>query len=142
MIAKGPQQVIGLAKNVWFYLAGTMDQGLQLQAVPNDRQLNIYTDACEVCTGCNLVMWGTSILLWKRGKQSVVTASTAEAELVEILEGALAGDAVRMVLEEALDVKARAVSFTDNTASISIITADSGFWRTRHLKKRAHIKVI
>ena len=52
------------------------------------------------------------MLLWKSGKQSVVSASTAEAELVEILEGALAGDAVRVVLEEALDTVARAVSFT------------------------------
>lgn len=67
-------------------------------------------------------MWDSSILLWKSGKQSVVTASTAESEMVEILEGALAGDAVRVVLEEALDVKARAVSFTDNTASVAIVT--------------------
>ena len=79
------------------------------------------------------------MLLWKSGKQSVVTASTAESELVEILEGARAGDASRVVLEEALDVKARAVSFTDNTAAISIITGDSGSWRARHLRKRAHI---
>lgn len=80
--------------------------------------MNIYTDASfgEVCVGCHLVMWDSSILLWKSGKQSVVTTSTAESKLVEILEGALAGDAVRVVLEEALDVKARAVSFTDNTA--------------------------
>ena len=79
------------------------------------------------------------MLLWKSGKQSVVTASTSESELVEILEGALAGDAIRVVLEEALDVKARAVSFTDSTVAISIITADSGSWRTRHLRKRAYI---
>eukprot|EP00435_Cladocopium_sp_Y103_P063810 s1782_g25.t1 len=32
-------------------------------------------------------MWGSSMLLWKAGKQSVVAASTAESELVEILEG-------------------------------------------------------
>ena len=69
----------------------------------------------------------------------MVTASTAESELVEILEGALAGDAIRVVLEDALDAKARAASFTDNTAAISIITGDSGSWRTRHLRKRAHI---
>lgn len=67
------------------------------------------------------------------------TASTAEAEFVGILEGALSGDAARVVLEEALDIRARAVSHTDNTASISNITGDSGSWRTRHLKKRAHI---
>ena len=71
-------------------------------------------------------MWGKSMLLWKSRKQSVVTASTAEAELVEVLEGALAGDAVRVVLEEALDVKAVAVSHTDNTAAIVIVVGESG----------------
>jgi hypothetical protein len=79
------------------------------------------------------------MLLWKSGKQTVVSASTAESELVEILEGALAGDAVRVVLEGALSITARAVSFTDNMASSAIVTGDSGSWRTRHLKKRAHI---
>ena len=69
----------------------------------------------------------------------MVSASTAESELVEILEGALAGDAVRVVLEGALSITARAVSFTDNMAAIAIVTGDSGSWRTRHLKKRAHI---
>ena len=51
----------------------------------------------------------------------MVTASTAEAELVEVLEGALAGDAVRMFMEEALDTTARAISYTDNTAALSIV---------------------
>ena len=141
MITKDPKQVIELSRNVWYYLAGTMDHGLLFQNDPDENQLNIYTDASfgEICTGCHLVMWGTSMLLWKSGKQAVVSASTAESELVEILEGALAGDAVRVVLEEALGVTTRAVSFTDNTASISIVTGDSGSWRTRHLKKRAHI---
>ena len=45
MITKDPQQVIDLAKNIWFYLAGTIDQGLQFQNDPEERQLNIYTDA-------------------------------------------------------------------------------------------------
>jgi hypothetical protein len=144
MITKDPQQVIDLAKNIWFYLAGTIDQGLQFQNDPEERRLNVYTDASfnEVCTGCHLVMWGRSILLWKSGKQSVVTASTAEAELVEVLEGALAGDAVRVVLEEALDLKAVAVSHTDNTAAIAIVVGESGSWRTRHLRKRANILKI
>ena len=128
MITKDPQQVIDLAKNIWFYLAGTIDQGLQFQNDPEERQLNIYTVASfnEVCTGCHLVKWGKSMLLWKSGKQSAVTASTAEAELVEVLAGARAGAAVRIVLEEALDVKAVAVSHTDNTAAIVIVVGESG----------------
>ena len=141
MITKDPNQVIELVKQVWYYLANTIDHGLLFKNPPEENQLNIYTDASfgEICIGCHLVMWGSSMLLWKSGKQSVVTASTAEAELVEILEGALSGDAVRVVLEEALDRKVRAVSHSDSTAAIAIVSGDTGSWRTRHLKKRAHI---
>eukprot|EP00435_Cladocopium_sp_Y103_P004783 s2934_g1.t1 len=137
LIARDPLQVIELAKNLWYYLVGSIDHGLQFRNEADEKRLNIYTDASfgELCTGCHLVMWGSSMLLWKSGKQSVVTASTAEAELVEILEGALAGDAVRVVMEEALDEKCRAVSFTDNMASISIVTGDrsQGDWLPRHM---------
>ena len=141
LITKDPQLVIDLTKNVWHYLANTMDHGLQFQNQLEDRQLNIYSDASfgEISMGCHLVMWGSSLLLWKAGRQSVATASTAEAELVEVLEGALAGDAIRVVMEEALNISARSVSFTDNTAALSIIAGDTGSWRTRHLKKRAHV---
>ena len=141
LITRDPQLVIDLTKNVWHYLANTMDHGLQFQNQLGDRQLNIYSDASfgEISMGCHLVMWGSSLLLWKAGRQSVATASTAEAELVEVLEGALAGDAIRVVMEEALNISARSVSFTDNTAALSIIAGDAGSWRTRHLKKRAHV---
>ena len=141
LITKDPQLVIELSKNVWYYLAATVDHGLQIENDAEERSMNIYIDASfnDISTGCHLVMWGSSLLLWKSGKHSVETASTAEAEFVGILEGALSGDAARVVLEEALDIRARAVSHTDNTASISNITGDSGSWRTRHLKKRAHI---
>jgi hypothetical protein len=142
LITKDPQQVLDLTKHVWCYLAATADHGLQFCNDPDEKQLNIYTDASfgtETSMGCHLVMWGTAMLLWKSGKQAVVTASTAEAELVEVLEGALAGDAVRVVMEEALDTTARAISYTDNTAALSIVTSENGSWRTRHLRKRAHI---
>ena len=46
---------------------------------------------------------------------------------------------MKVVLEEALDVVARAFSFTDSSAAVSIIAGESGSWRARHLRKRAHI---
>ena len=58
---------------------------------------------------------------------------------MEVLEGALAGDAVKVVLEKALDVCARSFSFTDSSAALSIIAGDTGSWRTRHVRKRAFI---
>lgn len=66
-------------------------------------------------------------------------ACTAESELVEVLEGALAGDAVKVVMDEALDVCGRSFSYTDSSAALSIIAGETGSWRTRHLRKRAFI---
>ena len=70
LISRDPQLVLDLVQDVWYYLAGTLDQGLLFQNDPEERQLNIFTDASvgEICTGCHLVMWGSSMLLWKSGK--------------------------------------------------------------------------
>ena len=69
MITKDPQQVIDLAKNIWFYLAGTIDQGLQFQNDPEERQLNIYTDASfnEVCTDVTWSCGGNPCFFGKVG---------------------------------------------------------------------------
>ena len=141
LITKSPMQVVQLVKPVWYYLAATMDQGLIFQNNMGEKQLNVYTDASysDISFGCHLILWGSSLLLWKAGKQPIQAASTAEAELVEVLEGALAGDAVKVVLEEALDVCARSFSYTDSSAALAIIAGDTGSWRTRHLRKRAFI---
>ena len=141
LIARSPMQVVQLVKPVWYYLAATMSQGLIFQNKMGEKQLNVHTDASysEVSFGCHLILWGSSLLLWKAGKQPIQAASTAEAELVEVLEGALAGDAVKVVLEEALDVCARSFSYTDSSAALAIIAGDTGSWRTRHLRKRAFI---
>ena len=58
LISRDPQLVLDLVQDVWYYLAGTLDQGLLFQNDPEERQLNIFTDASfgEICTGCHLVM--------------------------------------------------------------------------------------
>ena len=141
VITKSPLQVVSLVKSVWHYLAATFSHGFVFKNEEGKRQLNVFTDASysDVSFGCHLVLWGSSLLLWKAGKQPVQAASTAEWELVEVLEGSLAGDAVKVVLEEALDVVARSFSCTDSSAAVSIIAGESGSWGTRHLRKRAYI---
>ncbi|CAL1145464.1 unnamed protein product [Cladocopium goreaui] len=90
LITKSPMQVVQLVKPVWYHLAATMDQGLIFQNNMGEKQLNVYTDASysDISFGCHLILWGSSLLLWKAGKQPIQAASTAEAELVEVLEGA------------------------------------------------------
>ena len=139
LISRDPGQVIQLSTQVWQYLAGTLDYGLIFKKEEECRELGVYTDSSfgDVCHGCVLVKWGQSLLLWKSSRQPVITVSTAESELVEIMDGACAGDAIRVIMEEALDVKARPTSFTDSSSALSIVAGESGSWRTRHLRKRA-----
>ena len=85
------------------------------------------------------MMWGPGLQLWKSGKQPVLSVSTAESELIELMEGACCGEAVRVVVEEIMSSRVRAISFCDNAASVTIVTSDSGSWRARHLRKRAHV---
>ena len=84
-----------------------------------------------------MVQWGKSLLLWKSSKQALRSTSTAEAELIELLDAATAGEAVRVVVEELLQRPAHAKAFTDSSAALAIATGDTGSWRTRNLRRRA-----
>ena len=139
LMSKDPGQVLKLVENIWHYLAGTTDYGLKFAVESDCQEMTIYTDSSfsDNCQGCVLVSWNGALLLWRSTRQSVVTVSTAESELVEVLEGACCGDATRVVLEEIRDQACRPVQHTDSSSALSIIVAESGSWRTRHLRKRA-----
>ena len=112
LITKDPEKVLELGCHMWRYLAGTTKHGLVFRNVEKEDEMRIYTDASfgDQPHGCVLVQWGSSPLLWKSSRQLVATTSTAEAELVEVMEGAIAGEAVRVVLEEVLDRRIRIVA--------------------------------
>jgi len=67
----------------------------------------------------------------------MLTTSTAEAELVEVMEGAVTTEALRVMVEELVDGPVRCWQFTDSSAALTIIVGDTASWRTRHLRKRA-----
>ena len=139
MITRDPELVIESAPQVWGYLAASIDDGLVFRGGDKPHELNIYSDSSfgDSSHGCTLVMLGRSLLLWKSAKQAIITMSTAEAELVEVMDAAGAGDAIRVVVEEALDISCRPTSFTDSSSALAIVAHESGSWRTRHLRKRA-----
>lgn len=140
MISKAPVKVKTMGLQVWMFLVGTLHHGLEFKNESDEKELNVFTDSSfgERCYGCVIVLWGRSPLLWKTGKQPILSTSTAESELVEVMEGAVSGEAVRIVIEEAMDVRARMISYTDSASALAIVTGESGSWRTRHLRRRAH----
>ena len=127
-----------MAYQVWGYLAGTLKEGLVFQGVGGD--LMVYTDASfgeEEAHGCVVVKWGEDPLVWRSSRQGILTTSTAEAELVEVMEGAITTEALRVIVEEVMEGPVRCWQFTDSSSALTIIIGDTASWRTRHLRKRA-----
>ncbi len=138
LTTRKPQKVMRMAYQVWCYLAGTVKEGLVFQGAANE--LMVYTDASfgeEDAHGCVVVKWGEDPLSWRSSKQNLMTTSTAEAELVEVMEGAVTAEALRVMVEEVLDGPVRCWQFTDSSSALTIIIGDTASWRTRHLRKRA-----
>ena len=138
LTTRRPLKVLRMAYQVWGYLAGTLKEGLVFQGVGGD--LMVYTDASfgeEEAHGCVVVKWGEDPLIWRSSRQGMLTTSTAEAELVEVMEGAVTTEALRVMVEEVLERPVRCWQFTDSSSALTIIIGDTASWRTRHLRKRA-----
>ena len=88
----------------------------------------------------SLVQVGRNLIFWGAGKQPFTALSTAECELLGMLENvALAESLEGLVRELFPDVKVlpSKQAFCDNLASISIASFESGNWRTRRLRVRS-----
>jgi len=66
----------------------------------------------------------------------MVALSTAEAELMEVVEGFALGEATAVLAEE-IDGDVRRMGYTDSQAALLILSGDGGSWRTRHLRMKA-----
>ena len=87
--------------------------------------------------GCAMVFWNKALLFWRSGRQGFPTLSTAEAELVETIEGITLGDSVEALLKEHESWSYRRSLFTDNQATVALLEGTATGWRTRHLRLRA-----
>ena len=138
LTTRKPLKVMKMAYQVWCYLAATLGEGLIFRGTSAD--LMVYTDASfgeEYAHGCVVVKWGEDPLVWRSSRQCIRTTSTAEAELVEVMEGAVTAEALRVMVEEVMDGPVRCWQFTDSSSALTIIIGDTASWRTRHLRKRA-----
>ena len=135
-----PKLVLAMAPQVWKFLADTRKEGLVFAGSRDGRMdLEIFSDASfgDECQGCVVVKWGGAPILWKSSRQAILTTSTAGAELLEVMEGATMGEAVKVVAEELCGGWVRCWQYTDSAAAMSIVNGHSGSWRTKHLRRRA-----
>ena len=144
-ILRNPKEVVGVSKQVWKYLRKTQDEGLWIRRGERN-VLEVYTDSSYGPGGADsqgtvLVLWNGSSLLWKSGRQSIPSLSTAESELSEAVEGMVMGDSVDVLVQEIFEEGYPKIIKVDNTAAINLLTEASGSWRTRHLRlKASHVR--
>lgn len=131
-----------LGRQMKGYLKATLNHGLKMKAEKEEFvELRVFADASygpdgQESHGAFVVMLGSSPMFWRSGKQAMVTLSTAEAELLEIIQGMVAGEAVAVVVQELFE-KVTKTLWSDAQSAIAILGAEGGSWRTRRLKLRA-----
>ena len=152
---RSPEFVIKIGLRVLAYVANT--KNLRLSLVPDGTSaISIYTDASfapfgeRSITGV-AVMMSSRCVIWKSRRQTLVSLSTAECELIAAIEGIVLGQSVETLIEELWGGPVDKTLRVDNTAAITLAEG-GGSQRTRHLRVRAcylreqlgqnHLKVL
>ncbi|CAE7302454.1 unnamed protein product, partial [Symbiodinium microadriaticum] len=137
---KQPRQVIEIGFKALGYLQRTAK--FQLKIRWEENSLVMFCDAAYAPQNAHshggwLVRYGGSPIMWRSGRQSMITLSTAEAELLAIIDGAIAMKGVEaLLMDMGMSVEEKQIA-SDSTAALSISTGSSS-WRTRHLKIKAN----
>ena len=141
-VTKATMSVLEAADQVRGYLLRTCTEGLAYQDDGQEPiKIQVFSDASyapgdEESIGSFVITLNRSPIFWRAGRQHLVTLSTAEAELAELVEAMGAGESVAAVVDELVGPVQRG-AFTDSQSALAIVSTDGGSWRTRHLRTRA-----
>ena len=138
---RSPKEVVTVGAQARKYLRKTLEEGLWMNT-DEDEDLVVYTDSSYgpgglESQGTVVVMWGSTAIMWKAGKQSTPALSTAESELAEAVEGMIMGDSVDVMIQELAQKPYAKMIKIDNQAAVNLLAEPAGGWRTRHLRLRA-----
>ena len=138
---KNPSVVVEVGAQTRRFLAKTIKEGI-LMKFGEGTDLEVFSDSSYgpggmESQGAVVVVWGSSPIMWKAGRQSQPSLSTAESELGEAIEGAIMGDSVDCMVQEICGGGYGKIIRIDNQAAVNLMTEPSGSWRTRHLRLRA-----
>ncbi|CAE7214926.1 GIP, partial [Symbiodinium sp. CCMP2456] len=133
LVSKSPGYVVKLGIRVLEYVAMTKDHRLAL--VPGKADgIRIYTDASFAPHGEHsitgvILQYDECSVVWKSKKQSLVTLSTAESELVAGCEGLVLGQSLEALIQELEGEPQMKRLLVDNTAAV-ILAEGGGSQRT------------
>ena len=138
---KSPSYVTKIGLRILAYLAKT--KSLRLSLVPGDHQdLDVFTDASfapysEKSISGVVVQLSGKCVFWKSRRQTMVSLSTAECELIAACEGVVLGQSVLALAAELINPATQFTLRVDNVAAITLAEG-GGSHRTRHLRVRAN----
>ncbi len=157
MLHKRPRYVVQLAQHLLRYLNGSPGVGLlykpcgvgdlgnedQLSQPRSTDRIDVYSDvsyapSCESYRSIQgiAVEHAGNLVAWETGRQTIVALSTCEAELTSYMEAYQVGCSIAELLKvTGYDVKKHLLG--DSKSALTAATAESGSWRTRHLRLRA-----
>ncbi|CAE6966013.1 RE1 [Symbiodinium sp. CCMP2592] len=103
LCTRSPSQVVAIGNKVLGYLQRTMGYGLKIQW--EGKGLVMYCDAAYAPQGDRshggwVVTYGGIPIVWRSGRQQMVTLSTAESELLSMIDGAVAMMGVESLLAD------------------------------------------
>ena len=147
---KRPKGVIAIGAQVRAYLRETRDEGLLIQGGDEGDEraeetlgsVEVYSDASYASSNLKsltgiVVCYGGTPIAWHTTRQAFVTLSTAEAELMSLLESLVTVRSTGALVEAVLERRVRLRMHSDSTAAIAIASGTTSSWRTRHLRIRA-----
>ncbi|CAE7201042.1 RE1 [Symbiodinium microadriaticum] len=139
LTTKAPRRASSITRKCLGFLQRTADHRLHL--VSRRQELVSWTDASFAPEGARshtgwLITAGEAPLSWRSSRQGSVTLSTAEAELVASVGGALALCSLWALWKEVEEEELKLIPKTDSTSSMAIQHGSSS-WRTRHLRIKA-----
>ncbi|CAL1129313.1 unnamed protein product [Cladocopium goreaui] len=141
-VLRNPVKVMELGEQMKGYLKRTAEEGLRYQVEFREEiSLQAFSDASFSPEGAEshgsfLILLEGSPIFWRAGRQSMVTLSTAESEMTEVIEAMTAGESVAVIIQELYPLVTK-TAYTDSQAAEAILTCDGGSWRTRHLRLRS-----
>jgi hypothetical protein len=141
-----PCHSLFLGKRIYRYLRGSAALGLHYSfreyAAEAGLKVQAFSDASFAPQGgrsqeCFIIVFFGAPIFWKTARQSMVSQSTAESELMAELSAFTAARSVHAILNEVyhgLEIEL----LVDNAAAVSISSNPLSMnWRTRHLRVRA-----
>ena len=139
--SKAPAYVSKVGLRILAYLANTKHLRLSL-AADESFGLEVFTDASFAPFGERsisgiTVQLGNRCVFWKSRRQTLVSLSTAECELIAACEGVVLAQSVQALANELLGEDMGITLRVDNVAAI-ILAGGGGSQRTRHLRVRAN----